>query len=348
MDFNKINKEILIKLESKGEIRLDSFLSTHLDSSKNQVLSLIKNGGVFVNNKLAKKGGVALKENDEIIVLKLESKNEVNLDSIDVDLDVEIIYENDDFLILNKPAFLVVHNAPSVKEPTLTDWLKCKNFSLSTLGGVERYGIVHRLDKETSGAICVAKNNYAHTHLAAQLKDKTMGRFYLALIDSSLLESKIIESHLVRHPKNRLKMASAERFRENLNGRYAKSEFIPLLESKNGFSLIAARLYTGRTHQIRAHLEYINKHIIGDTLYGYKQDKTTRIMLHAYMLFLDSSFCENLKQIESNLSLQDSAKQGFLAPIPADMLQFSLTHFDSKDFYEAIEPSHILSLFGIK
>ncbi|WP_104748642.1 RluA family pseudouridine synthase [Helicobacter cetorum] len=318
--------------------RIDEFLAKELQISKNQVLNLIKEGLVFCQKKGVKKGGLALKEGDEITLLapKITPKP-LNRE---VELDIEVIYEDDDLLVLNKPPFLVVHHAPSVKEPTLVDWLQTQNYQLSNLSGKERYGIVHRLDKDTSGAIVVAKNNFTHAHLSEQLKRKAMGRYYIALLNSFLTpkNTKLIsvECHLTRNPNNRLKMVATEGFRQQLMGRYSKSEFISLIAQK-GFDLIGAKLYTGRTHQIRAHLEYINKHIVGDSVYGLNQaflKETTRIMLHAYLIeFKHPRTQENMR---------------FKVPLLKDMLEYLKNIFDEGSLHEALGEDKILNAFSVK
>ncbi|MFA4718035.1 RluA family pseudouridine synthase, partial [Helicobacter pylori] len=246
--------------------RIDEFLAKELQISKNQVLNLIKEGLVFCQKKEVKKGGLALKEGDAITLLtpKITPKPLKK----ELDLEIEVIFEDEDLLVLNKPPNLVVHKAPSVKEPTLVDWLEFKNYKLSNLGLKERYGIVHRLDKDTSGGIVIAKNNFTHVHLSEQLKTKTMGRYYIALLSTPLKEEKMsVECYLTRNPNNRLKMIALKAAQKE-KSRYSKSEFISLLASQNNLNLIGAKLFTGRTHQIRAHLEYLNRHIIGDNLYG--------------------------------------------------------------------------------
>ncbi|EQD88754.1 RNA pseudouridylate synthase family protein [Helicobacter pylori SouthAfrica50] len=191
----------------KNYKRIDEFLAKELQISKNQALSLIKEGLVFCQKKEVKKGGLALKEGDAIALLtpKITPKPLKR----DLDLEIEVIFEDDDLLVLNKPPNLIVHKAPSVKEPTLVDWLEAKNYQLSNLGSKERYGIVHRLDKDTSGGIVIAKNNFTHVHLSEQLKTKMMGRYYIALLSTPLSrkeEKMSVECYLTRNPNNRLKM----------------------------------------------------------------------------------------------------------------------------------------------
>ncbi|QCI29203.1 RluA family pseudouridine synthase [Caminibacter pacificus] len=252
--------------------RVDKFLSKELNENRNQIEQLIKKGLVKVNSKPIKKGGVKLKQGDiiEITFPKTEEK-----ESKKADFDIPILYEDEDLLIINKPPGVVVHPAPSYKEATLVDWLKQKGYSLSTIAGDERFGIVHRIDKETSGALVIAKNNKTHEFLSNQLKDKSMGRYYLMLLNEPLKEAKCVEAPIARNPKNRLKMAIVN------GGKEAKTLFVPIQDN-----LTAAKLFTGRTHQIRVHLTKLGRYILGDTTYGKKEQKIPRVMLHARELYL--------------------------------------------------------------
>jgi len=255
-------------------LRLDKYLSEKTGFSRNQITNLIKSGLVKVNNKTITKPSFKVSNNDNV---GYETKTFEEKEEVKVDFDVPIIYEDDDILVINKPSGLVIHPAPSVKEATLVDWLKAKNITLSTISGEERHGIVHRIDKETTGALVIAKNNEAHQFLSEQLKDKTMGRIYLAIIDLPLKENIEIDRPIGRNPKNRLKQAVVS------NGREAKTRFLKLCGEKE--EIIACKLFTGRTHQIRVHLNSINRHIVGDELYGAK-NSNQRVMLHAYILYL--------------------------------------------------------------
>ena len=288
--------------------RLDKFLVDRLQQPRNQIEQLIKKGFVCINGKKVTKSGHKLKINDRVDVefpqLQEKRKEAVNFD-------VPILFEDEDILVVNKPSGLVVHPAPSVKEPTLVDWLKTKGVSLSTLSGDERHGIVHRIDKETSGALVVAKNNLAHHKLSKQLQEKSMGRYYLALVTPPLKESCVVEKPIARNPKNRLKMAVIA------GGRYARTSFVQLGISKNEkVALVAAKLYTGRTHQIRVHLASMHRHILGDSLYGFKtkSDKIARVFLHAYILYL--------KHPRTGQFME------FVAPIPDDMRTFLQKNFE--------------------
>lgn len=274
--------------------RLDVFLSYSLNISRNQISNLIKHSNVKVNENLILKPSFKLQKNDKITI-NFPQKQEI-ISDVNVDFDIEIIYEDDDLLVINKPPNLVVHHAPSVKEHTLVDWLIHKKILLSNINGENRPGIVHRLDKGTSGVMVVAKNNIAHEKLSLQLRDKTMGRIYLALCDYALKENCIVEKPIGRNPSNRLKKGIVA------SGKYAKSAFANVISVEN-INLIAAKLYTGRTHQIRVHLSSISRHILGDNLYGFKSDndKIKRVMLHAFEIYfihpstnLPMSFCADL------------------------------------------------------
>ena len=259
------------KIISDSNERLDKFLSKKLSVSRNQIEQLIKKGRVKINQKEAKKGGVKLNAGDiiEINYPEIEEK-----ETKKADFDVPILYEDDDLLVINKPPGVVVHPAPSYKEATLVDWLKQKGYSLSTIAGDERFGIVHRIDKDTSGALVVAKNNKTHEFLSNQLKDKSMGRYYLMLLNDPLKEAKCVEAPIGRNPKNRLKMGIVEGAKE------AKTLFAPIYKN-----LSAAKLYTGRTHQIRVHLGKLGRYILGDKTYGKKNQNIKRVMLHAREIY---------------------------------------------------------------
>lgn len=165
--------------------RVDKFLSIKLNIARNQIEHLIKNRLVKINNIVVKKGGVKIKKDDLIEVEIKKAKKEKK----EVDFEIPILYEDEEVLVINKPPGIVVHPAPSVKEATVVDWLKSKNFSLSTLAGEERFGIVHRIDKNTSGALIIAKTNKAHTFLSQQLKNKTLGRYYIMLLNIPLKDA---------------------------------------------------------------------------------------------------------------------------------------------------------------
>lgn len=314
--------------------RLDKFLALNIDASRNQIEQLIKKEYVKVDGKIVSKTGLKLKENQSVDVhfpdAELNPVKDENFVKESLkDKNVEIIYEDDDILVINKPYNLTVHDAPSVKDATLVDWLKLNKISLSTISGEERHGIVHRLDKGTSGVMVVAKTNQAHLGLSKQLEDKSMGRYYLAIVDMPLKDNIIINKSIARSQNNRLKMAIDE------NGRNAKSAFHKLsLSNKENFELIVAKLFTGRTHQIRVHLSSINRHILGDNLYGFKGElnKINRFYLHAYYLYLTHPITNKQMRFKANL--------------PKDMDEFLNTNFQEENINDKLNENNIISYFN--
>jgi len=318
-----------------SNLRLDQFLSKSLDESRNQIEQLIKKGFVEVEGKTKAKSGLKLKLGDKVIVSfpdikEEEFDKEAFLQESAWAKEIEIVYEDEYFMVLNKPSGVVVHDAPSVKEATLVDWLKFKGISLSTISGEERHGIVHRLDKGTSGLMVIAKTNEAHESLALQLQEKSMGRYYLAFVDLQLKEDiTVIEKPIGRNPNNRLKMGVVT------NGKSAKTAFKKIAISKNEkYELIAAKLFTGRTHQIRVHLESINRHILGDSLYGFKGnlDKFKRVYLHAFGLYLQHP-------------ITNEAMNFFASP-PKDMTEFYFDYFNKEDYEEKVNLHFISNCFN--
>jgi len=312
------------KIKIPQSQRIDKMLSTLLSVSRNQIEKLIKDGLVQVNGRVITKTSYKLAIDDEV---EYEFVEATRRETMSVDFDIEVLYEDDEILVVNKPSGLIVHPAPSVKSATLVDWLIDRGISLSTISGEERHGIVHRIDKETTGALVVAKNNQAHQKLSQQLQDKSMGRYYLALIDYPLKEDIVINKPIARSPKNRLKMDIVE------SGRDAKTAFIKLSDGRDDMELIVAKLYTGRTHQIRVHLATLGRHILGDELYGYKGKSklVKRVNLHAYLLYL--------------IHPATGQKMEFVAPLYDDMRELISHNFDIDDVTQKIEPSKIDSYF---
>lgn len=314
--------------------RLDKFLASQIDASRNQIEQLIKKEYVKVDGKTASKTGLKLKVDQEVEVHFPEAeinpvKDEEFVKESLKDKNVQIIYEDDYILVLNKPYNLTVHDAPSVKDATLVDWLKLKDISLSTISGEERHGIVHRLDKGTSGVMVIAKTNEAHVGLSKQLEDKSMGRYYLAIIDLPLKDNMIVEKPIGRNPNNRLKMSV-----EN-NGKNAKSAFAKIMQSKDEkYELIACKLFTGRTHQIRVHLSSMNRHILGDNLYGFKGElnKINRFYLHAYNLYLTHPITNE--------------KMSFKADLPEDINNFLNNNFQMEMINDNIGENNIINSFS--
>ena len=307
--------------------RLDTFLASQIGQTRSQIAQLIKQECVYVEDKKVTRPGVKLKAGQNIKVEFPEAKEEP---ALDVDFDVEILYEDDDVLVINKPSGVTVHPAPSVKEATLVDWLKHKGIRLSTISGEERHGIVHRLDKGTSGTMVIAKNNDSHEFLSQQLQDKSMGRYYLAVLNPPLKEQlTVIEKNIGRSQHNRLKMACAE------TGKYAKTQFSSLaLSEDENTQFVACKLFTGRTHQIRVHLENINRHIIGDHIYAVapKQEKSERILLHAYIIYF--------------IHPTTKEKVSFVGGLDETMKDYINKKFNSEQIDEVMETSYILNSFN--
>jgi 23S rRNA pseudouridine1911/1915/1917 synthase len=314
------------KFTADKEIRLDVFLSEKLNETRNQVDQLIRKGYINVANKKKAKSGLKLQVGQNISV---DLPDTIKKEALSVDFDIEVIYEDEYFMVINKPSGVIVHGAPSVKKATLVDWLKKKKISLSTISGEERHGIVHRIDKGTSGLLCVAKTNEAHISLSKQLEDKTMGRFYIAITDLPLKDDVTVSAPIARNPANRLKMGVVQ------SGKFAKTSFVKLSLSNNAnYELIAAKLYTGRTHQIRVHLESLQRHILGDVLYGFKgnTDKIRRVYLHAYCLYL--------KHPITNIDMN------FNVSLPRDMEEFYKSNFNKEDYNEKINNKYIVNRFS--
>ena len=254
METIKINEENVGK-------RIDSFIpSIKKDISRSMVQKLIEEKNIKVNGKETKHS-YKLKLNDEIEISIPEAK-EIDLKAQDIPLD--IIYEDDDIIVINKPKGMVVHPANGNPDGTLVNAVMsiCKD-SLSGIGGEIRPGIVHRLDKDTSGAIIVAKNDKAHVNLSEQLKEHKVKKTYLALVRGIIKENEAtINMPISRSNKDRKKMDV------NKEGKEAITHFKVLRRYKNKYTLLQINLETGRTHQIRVHLSYIGYPIIGDEVYS--------------------------------------------------------------------------------
>ena len=260
--------------------RLDKALSLfRSDLSRTYIGKLIDEGKVLVNNK-QEKASYKVKENDEITLLEIE---ETKSDIKEEDIPLDIVYEDDDIMIINKVQGMVVHPANGHYSGTLVNALMYQADSLSSINGVVRPGIVHRIDKDTSGLICIAKNDNAHHFLAEQLKDHTMAREYIALVRGVIKEnSGTIDMPIGRDKKDRQKMAVVK------DGKPATTHF-QVIERFNDHTLVKCQLVSGRTHQIRVHMSAINHPVEGDPLYaGRNYDKLYKNgqLLTAYKLKL--------------------------------------------------------------
>ena len=239
--------------------RLDKAVSMlNRELSRSFVEKLLKDGKILVNGKL-EKPSYKVKENDEIIV---EDIVDVKADIKEEDIPLDIVFEDDDILIINKPQGMVVHPANGHYSGTLVNALMFQEDSLSSINGVIRPGIVHRIDKDTSGLICVAKNDNAHHFLAEQLKDHTMAREYIALVRGIIKENNgTIDMPIGRDKKDRQKMAVVK------DGKPATTHF-QVIDRFKDHTLVKCQLVSGRTHQIRVHMSAIGHPVEGDPLYA--------------------------------------------------------------------------------
>ena len=254
-----------MKLTSdQSGLRLDVFLSQQEENlSRSAAQKLLEDGCVTC-------GGRAVKKNDKTVAGAVYELTlpELKTPAIEAEpLALDVVYEDGDVLVINKPKGMVVHPAPGHWSGTLVNALMyhCRD-SLSGINGELRPGIVHRIDKDTSGLLIVAKNDFAHQALAAQLKDHTLSRTYEAVVCGGFRDGEgIVDAPIGRHPADRKKMAVTEK-----NSRSAVTHY-QVLERFEGYTHICCRLETGRTHQIRVHMAYIGHPILGDTVYGHKK-----------------------------------------------------------------------------
>ena len=301
-----MNREFKFSFQERARgIRLDKFLAElNVSASRSSLKNLTKEGSVRVNGKNVKPS-YKLKPKD-FITLSLPEEKNIHIQPEDIPL--EIIYEDRNLLVINKPPGMIVHPATNVYSGTLVNALLHHTGFLSTINGPMRKGIVHRLDKDTSGLLVVAKDNLTHLNLAGQLTERTMKRRYFALVKGQPQKSQgKIEIAIGRHPRDRKKISVHTR-----KGRKAVT-FYKVIKTFLDCSLLELRLGTGRTHQIRVHLSYLGYPIIGDKVYGGKKAKKekliNRIALHAYRL-------------------------GFKHPATGHSLEFSVSLPD--DFQEAL------------
>jgi 23S rRNA pseudouridine1911/1915/1917 synthase len=279
------------RLFSRIGMRLDAFLAEESGLTRSRIQRLAEDGFVTVNGKPAKKN-VRIAAGDEIEVILPESED---ADAEPEDIPLDIAYEDPDIIVVNKPVGMVVHPAPGHSSGTLVNALlyHCGD-SLSGIGGVNRPGIVHRIDRDTSGLICAAKNDAAHLSLTEQLKDRSMHREYRMIVTGGLRgDSGTVDEPIGRHPVDRKKMAvlrGPDKHARAAVTHWRASERFP----SSGFTAASAVLETGRTHQIRVHMAFIGHPLMGDALYGggktaFEKQNARLIpgqMLHAEALIL--------------------------------------------------------------
>jgi len=269
---------MIFTADTSGE-RLDAFLARVApDLSRSAVQKLIAQGNVLKNGKPAKKND-RLEPGDE---LSVDIPEPVATDIVPTKMELEIVYEDEDVLVINKPKGLVVHPAAGHQDDTLVNGLLyALGDQLSGINGELRPGIVHRIDKDTSGLLAVAKNDFAHTMLASQLKDHSMARTYECIVCGSFREdSGTVDAPIGRHPNDRKKMCVTDR-----NSRNAVTHW-EVIARYRGYTHLRCKLETGRTHQIRVHMAHIGHPILGDMVYGHKSKELGQDsqVLHAGIL----------------------------------------------------------------
>jgi 23S rRNA pseudouridine1911/1915/1917 synthase len=290
-------EEYQLIVENNDEIdRIDKYLVKKVHLSRSQIQDLIDKGYIKVNG-VTVKSSYKVKPGDIINVIIPPPED---TDIIPKDIPIQIIYEDNDLLVVNKPRGMVVHPAHGHYQDTLVNALLYKVKDLSGIGGEIRPGIVHRLDKDTTGLLVVAKNDFSHQKLSEQLKNRTLKRVYWALCEGEIpWDEKRVELPMARHPVYRKKMAIV------YGGKISITNF-KVLERFKGYTLVSASLETGRTHQVRLHLSHLGFPIVGDEIYG-RIDKRFGIkgqLLHA-------------KEI-SFIHPQTSERMSFSALLPSD------------------------------
>ena len=261
-----------------GNIRLDVFLSEKLEKTRSAILKAIEDGRVLVNGKVPGKAGVKLSIGDTISIELVEPRP---ISALPQDIPIEILYEDEDIVVVNKPQGMVTHPASGSPDGTLVNALLYKVEDLSGINGEIRPGIVHRLDKDTSGVLVVAKNDAAHLALSEQIAGKQALRYYYAIVMGNIVaEEGQIDKPIARSKKDRKQMAVSE------EGRSAVTLY-KVIERVKGYTLVECELRTGRTHQIRVHMKSIGHPVFGDPVYG----KANPIapngqLLHAHKLVL--------------------------------------------------------------
>ena len=278
------------------DIRLDTFIKNNSDLSRTYIASLIDEGYVKVNDKEIYKSSYKTKLND---VIELTEKDEEVLDLLPENIPLNILYEDDDILIIDKERGMVVHPSNGHLNGTLVNAIMyhCKD-NLSSINGVIRPGIVHRIDKDTSGILCICKNDVSHKNIAKQFEEHSNIRKYKAIVRGLIKEDGgTINKPIGRDKRNRLRMAI------DSDGKEAITEY-KVLERFNSYTLIECNLKTGRTHQIRVHMKSLGYPLLGDLVYG-KVDKNFKNLdgqiLHAYYLEIDHPRTNERMKFESKL-----------------------------------------------
>ena len=306
------NKTVVLSVDASGAgMRLDAYLASQIEGwSRARLQQLIEDEDVLVNRRTAK-SSQKLKTGDEIEVELVVSPTERFTPEA---IPIEIVYEDSDVVVVNKPAGLVVHPAAGIQSGTLANALSYHFDQLSESAGATRPGIVHRLDKNTSGLLVVAKNEASHENLAAQFRGRDIFKSYVALVHGIVRpESGRIDQPIARDPRNRTRMAVVARGRSTLSLYRVKRRY-------ENFTLLDVDLKTGRTHQIRVHLAWLKHPVVGDNVYGGGRDNAVRDpQLKAKIRKLDRHFL-HAEQLGFRHPTTDKMME-FKAPLPAELDQ---------------------------
>lgn len=258
-----------------NDIRIDKYVTEHTNYSRNLVLNLLKSGNILVNDKIVKPS-YKVHSKDIITIKDVKSPTD---EIIPWNYSLDIVYEDDDIIIVNKPSKMVVHPGAGNKDHTLVNALKYHTDKLSDINGIERLGIVHRIDKDTSGLIIVAKTNKAHEILGEYFKNHSIKREYIALLCGVLPhDTATIDAPIGRDEKNRLRMTVTP------NNSKRAITHLQVLKRYKDYTLVKARLETGRTHQIRVHTKYIGYPVYNDPVYASKSEGDFGQFLHSYSM----------------------------------------------------------------
>lgn len=284
----------LVVSANEAKLRLDQFLAKRIpEFSRSRLQQLIRGGFVRLNDSTSRPRQI-VRGGDKI---ELTEPPLERIETLPEQIPLEVLFEDNDLIVINKPAGLVVHPGAGHREHTLVNALLNHCATLSGIGGKERPGIVHRLDKETSGCLVVAKNDAAHRELSKQFAERTVEKIYLALVAGKLRNVVgVIEEEIGRHPVHRQRMsATASR------GRAARTEY-RVVRSSERASLVECRLHSGRTHQIRVHLHHLGHAVVGDKVYTPRLAKDfPRQMLHAWKLGFRHPRSEKWRSFEAPL-----------------------------------------------
>ena len=267
-------EKIIFEISEEGK-RLDLYIAERTELTRTRIQQLIKDGNISVNNKKSKSSYKV--EKSDLIEIVVPDEKEIDL--VPENINIKILYEDSDIAVIDKDAGIVVHPSHGHESGTIVNAVMYHIKDLSGINGEIRPGIVHRLDKDTSGLLIIAKNDAAHLKLSEMFGNNSIRKTYMAILKGKInKDSGEIETLIGRDPNDRKKMAVVK-----TNGKIAITHF-QVLDKNEKFSLVKVNIKTGRTHQIRVHMRYLGYPVLGDTVYGRDNGIAARQMLHAYQL----------------------------------------------------------------